>query len=664
MTREIGPVRKGFSGDEELAQTYTGLARTILGQLKEQMQSLKLQVLSRTVNLSDGTVIYVASIFGQDVVRVDAPSILVAQPQEEFRTPELARPVEYAFFFFTTTAAPGPLSTELFGGALTLGVQDGALAVVPEVRDIEQRLQAISRALARREFALAENLIRFITGVEQDSALNCDDGFFVDPVFFAGLPYEARLTAITAPYRYAFNHAGIPAETGGTYPPEYLIGRAFSGGNFAESVGFHHTFYYFNSSGSKIAMPKTMLRSEGTALISGDECMSVGPGYDAPPIGTEITHSRLFLQSTDHLLVSNTHESDVIHYTARMEIQRTYVVYLNDVPGTVMRANLLTAPGGFNCPNTGTITNTAVRVKHRRTPSGWVEYSRTTVSLGNSVLSIAGDGNDPPAYAVGGAATVHAKFEALSGTTAYADWTFGSSAARYTSSMKGLDSVFTRPPSGPAPFSPLFGLGQRILYNDQTSAATGVLAGADFVTQGCDAAGSQFQKTRAGVLRVRGVAGSFDIAPNLASAYALGAGDLPQLFQATTWTQPRSAATEAAFYNTTVLSATMDSYELVGKYNSTIVPPSNFEAVCVRQVSSGKFLYVQLRDPGGADAFRTARFSYLLALIGEGSAFGTGTINERRQAMLDLVTIPVNTGLPADFAVFANLGAIGATVIL
>jgi hypothetical protein len=86
--REVGPVRKGLDGDEAVSAAYMSQARMYLGMLKAQMAPLKIQVLSRTINLSDGTTIYVASIFGQDVVRITVPqAVPVAVAAEELVTP-------------------------------------------------------------------------------------------------------------------------------------------------------------------------------------------------------------------------------------------------------------------------------------------------------------------------------------------------------------------------------------------------------------------------------------------------------------------------------------------------------------------------------------------------------------------------------------------------
>lgn len=78
--REVGEVRFGFTGDTKAAQAYGGIARTQLGILKNLMSFNNLQQLSRSIKLSDGTTIFVSSIFGQDTIRVDVPVIEEAAP--------------------------------------------------------------------------------------------------------------------------------------------------------------------------------------------------------------------------------------------------------------------------------------------------------------------------------------------------------------------------------------------------------------------------------------------------------------------------------------------------------------------------------------------------------------------------------------------------------
>jgi hypothetical protein len=93
--REFREVRKDLSGDE--AAPYIGLARTLLGQLKNRMAQGGLAQLARTVTLPDGTTISVASRLGQDTVRIiaAAPVLPVEQrPVEGLpEVPEL-EPVE------------------------------------------------------------------------------------------------------------------------------------------------------------------------------------------------------------------------------------------------------------------------------------------------------------------------------------------------------------------------------------------------------------------------------------------------------------------------------------------------------------------------------------------------------------------------------------------
>jgi uncharacterized membrane protein len=68
-------LRKGYTGDAALARAYTGEATLQLDILKKSMEFSKLQQLSRRVQMPDGTVITVASTFGHDTIRIDAPFV-------------------------------------------------------------------------------------------------------------------------------------------------------------------------------------------------------------------------------------------------------------------------------------------------------------------------------------------------------------------------------------------------------------------------------------------------------------------------------------------------------------------------------------------------------------------------------------------------------------
>lgn len=98
--REFGPARK-TSTDMEAAAPYVGLARTLLGQLKNRMASGGLQQLARTYHLPDGTTIRVQSRFGQDSMDIEPaptsnPSILptpeqIEPPEETVELPEIPK---------------------------------------------------------------------------------------------------------------------------------------------------------------------------------------------------------------------------------------------------------------------------------------------------------------------------------------------------------------------------------------------------------------------------------------------------------------------------------------------------------------------------------------------------------------------------------------------
>lgn len=80
--RETGPIRKRFDGDIEAAKDYTGLGRTVLGDLKQRMTAGGLQQLSRQITLSDGTIIRAQSVYGQDTVSVETGAVAPAGAKE------------------------------------------------------------------------------------------------------------------------------------------------------------------------------------------------------------------------------------------------------------------------------------------------------------------------------------------------------------------------------------------------------------------------------------------------------------------------------------------------------------------------------------------------------------------------------------------------------
>lgn len=82
MARETGVIRKRLSGQE--AAPYMGMARTLLGGMKNRMQLGGLQQLKQTINLPNGTEITVSSIFGNDTVQIFVP-VPVSAPVKRLR---------------------------------------------------------------------------------------------------------------------------------------------------------------------------------------------------------------------------------------------------------------------------------------------------------------------------------------------------------------------------------------------------------------------------------------------------------------------------------------------------------------------------------------------------------------------------------------------------
>lgn len=80
--RETGPVAKDFNGDTQAAQEQTGVARVILGQLKNLMALGGIAVGQRTVNLASGARITASSMPGLDHVHVTMPEAPLLESTE------------------------------------------------------------------------------------------------------------------------------------------------------------------------------------------------------------------------------------------------------------------------------------------------------------------------------------------------------------------------------------------------------------------------------------------------------------------------------------------------------------------------------------------------------------------------------------------------------
>lgn len=75
--RETGPVFVKLSGDRERAQSYLGLARTLLGRLKSRLAGASG---AKTWTLRDGTVIRTTVAGNIDLIRVDSPPVTAGEP--------------------------------------------------------------------------------------------------------------------------------------------------------------------------------------------------------------------------------------------------------------------------------------------------------------------------------------------------------------------------------------------------------------------------------------------------------------------------------------------------------------------------------------------------------------------------------------------------------
>lgn len=126
-------MRKRYFGDTRVAQEYTRDATVLLDQVKQQMQYAGLFQLSQRVDLPNGVIMAVSSVFGQDEIRVFAPPG-VGQALHE---PEAMR---LSPFFAVGGEAPGAAVWRAIGaepialplGEMAYGVSKGGVVAVGE----------------------------------------------------------------------------------------------------------------------------------------------------------------------------------------------------------------------------------------------------------------------------------------------------------------------------------------------------------------------------------------------------------------------------------------------------------------------------------------------------------------------------------------------------
>lgn len=134
--REIKEIRKRLFGDTKKAATYIGLARTLLGQVKNQAAFGGLSQLSRVVDLPDGTRIAVDTRFGQDTIEIVSPvrpgagREEVTLPRQSVDTPALDVPAGFVIAGYREVpATPLNLDRALvwsgYGQATDLGILPG-----------------------------------------------------------------------------------------------------------------------------------------------------------------------------------------------------------------------------------------------------------------------------------------------------------------------------------------------------------------------------------------------------------------------------------------------------------------------------------------------------------------------------------------------------------
>lgn len=127
--REFGPAFKQLQGDE--AMPYIGVARTILGQMKNQMRLGNMPTGRWVRQLEDGTVITVTSQYGIDAIQIMAPVPGPAvQSEPTLTNPDVTFPVDtpsdgYTIFgcgVYSVVGTGGALHNQAFWWSRSTGV--------------------------------------------------------------------------------------------------------------------------------------------------------------------------------------------------------------------------------------------------------------------------------------------------------------------------------------------------------------------------------------------------------------------------------------------------------------------------------------------------------------------------------------------------------------
>lgn len=666
--RETGPVRLRIEGNQTTGSEYVNTGRKLLGILKVQMASLQLKQLERAWSFSDGVVVVVSSVYGQDTIQINAPEVTTSLGAESAAVSSSLDELQYPFAVFpssdTVTYKTNAINLVLAGGTASFGAKNGAVVATLDTVRYKVFIDALVRMMKLKQYDQAENLARSLddvvanTGSMSDVALNCADGFFIDPTLTAGALYGDYLSKnVSSSHMRAFSHTSFslpPYQTDAFYRQQWPANNAVYNAAFVQydlPIPSVLTDYGDTPPAARHILVNIMNQGAGGALVAA-------PGFSTIDFSSGVSISEEFyLRQSVGRTFSSTHKYvDLIQAKAQL-IQRNYHVTFMTSPTGPMVTNPVYFGDHANGPNEGATSATFQRVKAVRGVNGW--SSTTTpiqpVTVQRCVLSA---DTTPGVFITPPPLTdaVVARHENGDGSAFdFAQVTYSRADLKYAAGGAPLafGSVFPTPPKGN--YSNGFNL-EPSFYNAASPAVS--LSTAGNLQEFTSTRGLRVVLGVDGVVRVTGADG---VAIGSLSVQAASAITGPFNLDAVNWSQPAGAPDLTTFLAATRVNVALQYVNPARVAQPVYAPPSAQPHLCVYQPSSDKLMYFTLLDPSfptGILGFIQAQNNYLNAVLtrtGKDAALA---------ALLALVRIDINTGLPLTFVALAQTLISPVTVLL
>lgn len=704
--REYGEVRFRFVGGDDLAKRYIGIARTQLGLLKNFMRAQGLQQLSRRIFLADGTGLVLASIFGIDIIEIDVTSQVQAAREitgGEVITSEYQIAVDIddgqglsmikAWSFdpnvdpapgltwmdlMTFLGIPAPPNFTSLPAAALVAKAGKITRLVPALDPNSARVDAAHRAAARGDFGIAELILRNMEWESSnassstplfDGALNCDEGFFVDPSVYGNKPYVAKINSLLGKYISSFAHDPIPPPATNLFPE-----IDFTQYDNTQYVGYSYAsrqWSYVNA-GVTVVVNQLNYVNAGTVSVQPNSALGITPF--SIPLGTTVTHKMATVVTDFDFPPSNPY-ADVVDriFVQRLHYREDYYTVSTDTnngDGTwTIRAdhNAYASPLHFPSPGpvTGYAKPRALWIKQRRTPSGWA-VKETIINASASISPFTLDAVEPGYGFIASPndSSAESALEQTDGTLfnfATQTWLGSDISAGYSGFNPGAGTFNAWLGGnyfvvGWEPFGP-YGASVHLFYP--------VVHPAPVIDSADAAAVPQKIFSRKGKVFSLNLDQSITIVDNTKSPVvtqkvAAQPGQTPPRVEAIEhleYTYP-----PAADYTSALLAARLNlemlAYVPTVVQKTTVAPPTDFVSIPIYDCSTGLYLVYQLNgdinnDPVFQQAYDVAFFGTIIAYaFNQPSEVKAQYLNQ----LLALVTVVADGGLPHEAIIFSSAG--------